>query len=370
MALPPVSSRTGIFISHAHVDAELAAALRAWLLATLDVAESSITCTSHPDAGLPAGSSIPDAIHARLDGARALFLLATPASRGKPWVQHECGYATAAKKDGLQLFVLVPSAAALEAVPDPFEQTVAVVLNRGPALQAFARQLRVALAPARPVDETYVTATFDLLASTGEADRDEAQVALAATRVELGHSQQALASARAALASAQQAESMLAAALRRTRMQRTIAAAAAVVAMAVAGGLKWWREPQIIDETRAAVEQALATEVKEALDDASRTSAAAMQQALEQVRGLPFSGLVQDQNGRTVRCTQVSARVAAGVPDTRADCDPSGKFTFRAGELAADIHQPITLAVRLAGATYESSPMTRATAPIAVSIRR
>lgn len=371
MPIPPVSDRSGLFISHAHADAEIAGALREWLLAVLGVPPSSVTCTSHADAGLPAGADIRQAIHARLDRARALFLLATPASRGKDWVMHECGYATAATKEGLQLFVLTPTAAGVEAVPEPFRHTLAVVLSRGPELQTFARQLRTLLAAdAPPVGEPYLASTLALLAQASDAEHDAAEAALVAAGAQLEAVRREHADLTDSLAHVLTQRDALQASITRARTHRTLAVAAALVALAIAGGLKWWREPQVVVATREAVEAALSRQVDEALDSASRSSLEAEQKRLELVRGLPLSGLVQDQHGRPVKCTQVSARIAPGAPDSRADCDPAGKFTFRPGELAADIDQVITLAVQLPNARYETSPISRATAPVTLSIRR
>jgi hypothetical protein len=144
--LPGTPARTGIFISHAHEDEDLAEALREHLEVVLGVDRASITSTSDPNYGLARGGELDDQIRQRLNTAKALFLIATRHSQGKDWVQFECGYADQAHAKGeLQLYVLTPSASQLDSVPAPYRDRVAVTLSHAGDLHAFDAQLRKTL---------------------------------------------------------------------------------------------------------------------------------------------------------------------------------------------------------------------------------
>ena len=137
------AARTGVFISHAHEDEELAESLRELLEQVLGIDRSQITCTSDPSYGLVPGNELDDQIRQRLNNAKALFLLATPHSRGKDWVAYECAYADQAQVKGdMRLYVLTPSASQLESVPAPYRGRIAVTLSKAADLNEFASQLR------------------------------------------------------------------------------------------------------------------------------------------------------------------------------------------------------------------------------------
>src|SRR5262245_13662282 len=101
-------ARTGVFISHAHEDRELAQALAGLLKTGLELYPSNITCTSEADYGLERGGDVREQITKRLNSAKALLLLATPVSHTRDWVQYECAIADAARADGLQFFIVTP----------------------------------------------------------------------------------------------------------------------------------------------------------------------------------------------------------------------------------------------------------------------
>src|SRR5262245_51790282 len=92
--------RTGIFISHAHEDQELAKAVCDLLEQALGLSRTDITCTSDASYGLKVGEELGDEIRKRIDGAQALFLLSTPAASQRAWVAYECGYADASREKG------------------------------------------------------------------------------------------------------------------------------------------------------------------------------------------------------------------------------------------------------------------------------
>src|SRR5215210_4096042 len=101
--------RKGVFISHAHEDRDLAASLAKLLQAALDLDPADITCTSDADYALGHGGELRDQITERLGSARAFFLLATPNSRGREWVQYECAaIADEVRERELQFYIVTP----------------------------------------------------------------------------------------------------------------------------------------------------------------------------------------------------------------------------------------------------------------------
>ena len=133
------SERRGWFISHAHEDDELANLVRAFLQSLFQLSDDQITCTSDTAYGLEPDAALKEQVHKRLDSTQALFLLATPAAKTRPWVQHECGYASA--RDELRFYVLTAIASHRDAVAAPYQDRIAVNMSRALEVHSFASHL-------------------------------------------------------------------------------------------------------------------------------------------------------------------------------------------------------------------------------------
>jgi hypothetical protein len=154
-------SRTGLFISHAHEDRDLAGALRQLLEDALRAANPDITCTSDADYGLERGADLKEQIERRLESAKALFLVATPASRHKDWVQFECAYAESIPD--LRFYILIATTSREESIPAPYNNDVTVMLTSGGDVFAFVKQLRRSFEIGDESDHSYVPALLDLV---------------------------------------------------------------------------------------------------------------------------------------------------------------------------------------------------------------
>jgi hypothetical protein len=138
----PDTPRTGIFISHAHVDADLARLLADLLESSLSLPAHRITCTSHEEHGLVSGEPLRRQLQERLNSAAVLVLLSTPNSEGKDWVEYEGAYADG---QGVPLHVLVPSDVYRGTIPEPFRDKVAVILTNVTQVLAFIEQVAAQL---------------------------------------------------------------------------------------------------------------------------------------------------------------------------------------------------------------------------------
>ncbi len=343
MATPTSSVRTGLFISHAHEDRELAQALRRLLESALGLQPDDITCTSDVDYGLERGGDLRDQIHDRLERARALFLLATAHARRRDWVQYECAYSSAASERGeMHFFVLAPTKADLESVPEPYRARVAVTLSHGADVLAFVHQLRRSLG--QPRGRTI-------------ADHVGPLLALERRCVEL----EMAASEQASRTSVQQLEARC---RRVVRRQRTYAALATLVTAALALGAHTWR--------LRGVDAAHAEAMRQNEDRISAQLVAFEQARDEELRSFPFAGFVHDGLAKRLACSQVVARVPTADADAERKvekaCDGSGTFLFSGSELRADPRQPFGLTVFVNGRHYDLS-IDRATARVAIPIQ-
>jgi hypothetical protein len=322
------STRTGVFISHAHEDRDLAQALSLLLKTALELDASNITCTSDADYGLERGADLREQITRRLGSARGLFLLATPSSHTRDWVQYECAIADAAREQGLEFHIVTPLSAHGETVPDPYVGRVAVTLSCGEELHAFVKQLRRTFGRGEETSASYVDPLLDLV------DR--------ASRIEAAHQRAAVA-----------------ARLAKGDRHRKAAIALAVCAgvFAIAGGAAmWWAA------TRQAAHAAFVTELNtqhakelDAKDDMlSAQLRDAEIAANEEFKQFPFAGLFQDSRLRNVRCSQVEVfvpdiSVEKGERQVQKSCDGRGAFIFSGPELQVDARVPIRLRVHVGG---------------------
>lgn len=141
------SPRTGVFISHAHTDSELAGHLSKLIQNSLGLPPDRITCTSHAETGLLSGESLRKQIRQRLNSAAVLFLLSTRHSKGKEWVQYEAAHAHA---QALPLHVLITCDAYRDTIPEPCRDEHSVTLSNGDQILALIAQLAAQLSVASP----------------------------------------------------------------------------------------------------------------------------------------------------------------------------------------------------------------------------
>jgi TIR domain len=342
-------ARTGLFISHAHEDRDLAGCLRRLLEDALGPANPEITCTSDADYGLERGENLKEQIEQRLESAKALFLLATPVSRHKDWVQFECAYASGIPD--LDLYILVPTTAREDSVPAPFSNEVTVMLCSGADVYAFMKQLRQKFGIAEAGDPTHVPALLDLVDRCTTLERNT---------IDTGH--------RAAVEQEK---------ARAGRDRKTFVALAVMTgALGLFGGL-------VVDYLRvsehradyAARLEALRSEHARSLDGFRREMSDQILKAEQardaELKSLPFAGVFQDGLSRTVRCTEVEANVPDAAKGQERKllrrCDDSGRFAFSGLELQADPRERILLKVIVGSSRYEL-PVTRADARLAIAL--
>jgi hypothetical protein len=317
-------ARTGIFISHAHEDRDLAQSLAALLKAALELEAADITCTSDAEYGLERGADLRDQITTRLQSAKALFLLATPASHTRDWVQYECAIADAAHADGLQFYIVTPLGAHREIVPDPYVGRVSVTLSCAGDLHAFVKQLRKTFGVGT-ASSAYIDPMLELV------DR-----AVPAT----------VAHQRAAL------EKQAARGERRTKIAAAVAIACALFAAAGAWAMVWatGRERTYAAEIRQLnADHAKDLEEKDKLrSEQLRQAELAADEAFKQ---FSFSGLFQDSRFKQVPCSKVEVfvpdAVTGGERQVLKPCDGRGTFIFSGPELQVDARIPIRLRAHL-----------------------
>jgi hypothetical protein len=307
--------RKGVFISHAHEDRDLAASLAKLLEAALELDPADITCTSDANYGLDAGGELRDQITGRLSSARAFFLLATPSSRGREWVQYECAAIADEVRDReLQFYIVTPVRARDEVVPAPYAGHVIVTLCDAEDVYAFVKEVRPKFGLSGRPFASFVAPMMNLI------DRS--------ARVELAHQRTAH-------------ENELTRSGRHRRMAIAMAAGCAVL-VAVVGVTAAWAFGIRSESAkqRTASEQQISAQLRDAQ--------LASDQAFKQ---FSFSGLVHDSRDRRVRCSEVEAYVqdlaSGGERKVPKSCDGSGTFAFSAPELQNDARIPIRLRVHI-----------------------
>jgi hypothetical protein len=316
--------RTGIFISHAHEDRDLAQSVASLLKVALELDPADITCTSDSDYGLERGADLRDQITRRLQSARALFLVATPASHSRDWVQYECAVADAAREQGLQFYIVTPLGAHRDIVPDPYVGRVSVTLSRAEDLHAFVKQLRKTFG-LDAASAAYVEPMLDLV------DRS--------APIECAHQRLSL-------------ETALAKGERRRKIATAAAAACGFLAAAGAWAIVWATGHE---RAHAAEIRQMVAEHSKALDEKDRLRSEQLRQAEiaadEAFKQFSVSGLFQDSRFRVVKCSEVEVFVPDDATGTerrvQKSCDGRGTFIFSGPELQVDARVPIRLRAHL-----------------------
>ena len=328
--------RTGVFISHAHDDREIAEGVRRLLEVALAVSPEEITCTSDPEYGFQAGAELTDQIRQRLQSARALLLLVTRSVKGKDWVNFEAAYADSAQAE-MRFFILTPTPADIEFVPAPYKGRLAVTLNHGADVHTFIKRLQQEFKATSAVGsgDAYVSALLELERRCTDLQQDRAQ-SEAAEQV-------------------RQAKAEYGKVVSLNRWALPVVFGCGLAVAAVAG---WWKVDR--DAERCT----------------SRLSEAALEadaQRIAELKSLPFSGLLLDGRFNRVPCTEIDALVpeGQGQADRRVHlkCDggEGGTFTFTGGELQADPLQTITLLVHV-GDRERRVAVTRALGQLAIPV--
>lgn len=354
--MPVVSSaatRTGVFISHAHEDRQLAECLRKLLERTLGPDPAPITCTSDHDRkhGLAPGGELDQQIRARLDATRVFILLATHAASQSTWVHFECGHADAAsRRDEVQFYVVVPSDALGAHVPEPYQGKVRVELSDGVAVHQFAADMRPLLKSGPvPVDDHYIGALLELEHCSSLLEKSR----IATDRQHL----------LTMVAGLETSRTQHEGALKQER--RKVLAVAALVMAAFAAGATLYTA-YTLDETRRLLDDEMKTRL-------SQQAAASDRARIQELKTLfPLSGYFVGDGSQKLPCSTVTAFVSDGnggaERPVERDCDDGGDFTFSGNDLQADPLQPITLAARIRDKIHRQ-PFDRKTAPVAIHMR-
>lgn len=341
MTSPLGPPRTGIFISHANEDEDLAECLRELLQAALGIEDVAITCTSDEAYGLERGADLEDQIRHRLRTAKALFCLATPNAIASDWVRYECAYADQASADGeMSFYLLAPTASDISSIPEPFRDRLTVTLSEARDLHAFVGQLRDTFRVARPgAAESRVFEAVLRLHSRGAALERE--------RLKDQHEEeiQALRGRQAGQVKALQDTT---ARLWRERIGATLAAGVLLTALGVS---VYMHSGEVASYARTiAAHDGVVAELK------ARHAAAMEKQLLEidqkvteEFRSFPFVGIFRNARNQIVPCVSVTAY----VPQDNGENKPIGKnctdgrFTFNAKELGVDPRETFTLIARV-----------------------
>lgn len=338
-------ARTGLFISHAHGDDELAKLLAELLRATLDLSADQVTCTSDEQYGLNYGSEVKTQITSRLARAQAVVLLATPSARSRDWVQYECAIADVKRAEGLAFYVAIPTEAHRDVVPEPYRSYVAVQLNRARDVHSFAQQIARDLAQDRQ----------------GRAESELAAV------VDCAHE----------LALREQAASVNAAiqksAVARNHANRVALILGAVALLAVAASaFAGARSSGEIARLTLALETK-EREMNDSLNARDGELSSAMRDATletaEAFKAFSVSGLVLDRNYRQVQCASVTATLNDGRK-VENECDATGAFRFLPSELSNDARSPVKLQIRVSNKVFAPPPVTLTNAELAVVLRQ
>jgi TIR domain len=319
-------ARSGVFISHSHEDRDLAESLAALLRTALGLAPTDITCTSDAEFGLERGADLNQQITTRVTTAKALFLLATPASRKSDWVSRECGQADAERERGLAFYIVTPLSTHSDVIPAPYVGRVAVTMSQAEDLHTFVKQLRKDFGRTEYVD--YSDGLVDLIDRSSRFEN----------------------SGKREIYDVQTAE--VAALKQRLKKQRQVLGAAAMILLVAVATLFAW---VVKGERDHAAEIERMKTMYEA--DLSAKLNAAQMASDEEFRQFAFTGLLQDGQNRRVKCSRVEAHVkddlAGGERVVDKDCDGSGAFAFSAPELRNDARIPIRLKVHVGQRPYE-----------------
>lgn len=115
-----------IFVSHKHVNQEIAEALVDFIVAGLGIARNQIRCTSTPGSQLSFGRPIEEQLKGDISEARAVFALLTEESKNAHWVLFELGAAWALNK--VIVPILAPGLSVAD-LPGPLPNYPCVVIG-------------------------------------------------------------------------------------------------------------------------------------------------------------------------------------------------------------------------------------------------
>lgn len=131
-----------LFVSHAHVDSELASRIVDVIQAGLEVPPGALRCTSLPGYQLDLGAMAPDILRREIGSAVCVLALLTPNSLSNDWVLFELGAAWANAKVSIPLL-----AGGLQDrdIPGPFRSTAGGQLMSPSTLDRMIDQLEKVL---------------------------------------------------------------------------------------------------------------------------------------------------------------------------------------------------------------------------------
>jgi TIR domain-containing protein len=136
-----------LFISHAHLDEDIAARLVDVIAANLEVPGGELRCTSVAGYQLDLGAMAPDILRRELGSALCVVALLTPNSLGNDWVLFELGAAWASAKTSIPLLAGGPED---KDIPGPLRGAAGGQLNLPGTLDRLLDQLERMLGwPAR-----------------------------------------------------------------------------------------------------------------------------------------------------------------------------------------------------------------------------
>ena len=319
-------TRKGVFISHSHEDRDLAESLARLLVTALGLPDTEITCTSDAEFGLERGGDLNKQIASRLSTAKALFLLATPASRKSDWVNRECGQADGERENGLEFYIVTPVREHRDAIPAPYVGRVAVTTTHAEDLLTFVKQLRRDFGITEPVD--YYDPLADLIDRSARFEETQKQGLQAARLAEMTAQNRRLGKHRLALG-----------------------VLAGFFLLASAAFFAWgWKGEKDHAQEISRLKADHDADLSEKLNKAQMASD-------HEFKQFAFTGLLRNAKDGRVKCSSVEAHVtdtvAGGERKVMKDCDGSGAFAFSAPELQNDARIPIRLRVHVDQRRYD-----------------
>jgi TIR domain len=129
-----------LFVSHAHKDREIAAALVKVIEAAM-VPREKILCTSHPEYGYPEGVDVIKYLHDHLTQSSCVLGVLTPNSMNRPWCLIELGGAWAV---ATRIYCLL-AGLSQESLPGLLKDTDAAQLTEPEEIRRVMANLRQAL---------------------------------------------------------------------------------------------------------------------------------------------------------------------------------------------------------------------------------
>jgi hypothetical protein len=326
------AGRTGVFISHAHDDAELAGLLRQLLQFSLGLPTDRITCTSYEQTGLQSGEPVRAQIRKRLDSAAVLILLSTRHAKGKDWLDYEPAYAEA---QNVPVHILIPSDRDKDTIPDPYRDRMFVTLTSGGQIVALldqlARQLSAAVPAVRALDLAAIL-SYVHGATLEEHERERANTAA-----------QFEESARRTADSSRRAAEQFERSSRRER-RRWISMFTAAVLISIAAIFYLVRENGRLNADLLASQD----QFKSREQEHSSAMAAAIESCRKEVRQFSLRGRIS-MPGLPQNARLEVYRDQNQPPIGSDDLDVNGEYSFKRGDLDMDPLEPVDFVVQAAG---------------------